>query len=610
MKTLENGRFSIKSGTNMRQGVFAPETGDRVEITVWCRDAAGCKLCIYCGKKLLYKIPMHSMEAKGAADLFSLCVEGEGLTDFLGRCEYAFEADKHVVNDPYMRATAGRNRFGQKNARLRGRFCFDRFDWSGEKRKNIPYEDMIIYQCHLRGYTRHSSSGVKHPGTFAGFGEKISYLKKLGVNTVLFLPVYDFNEQMSTHEKKINYWGYTGDACYFAPKASYASDPEQAGTEMKKMIKKLHKNGMNLLLDMHFEGKSPEFIVRCLRYYASEYHVDGFLVNTDVVNKTWIDEDPVLRRCKFLGNNWNGAATVQGHKMFARFNDEFLTVARRFLKSDEGQASDFFRLFTEDEEERGTVHYITQKNGFTLRDLVSYDVKHNEVNGERNSDGTEYNYSWNCGQEGNSRRKAVNAMRLQQMKNAFCMLLLGPATPMILAGDEFGRTQKGNNNAYCQDNVTTWIDWNLLEKNKDIFVFAKMLIEFRKNCLLYKRSGPLSGMDTLGVGAPGVSGHGTEPWVANFSYYSRAVGVLFCGTYYGGKSLYAAFNFHWDSHEFYLPASDGVQTWNVVVDTGPAEGVQAKQGLKKYVVSPRTIVVFESESVKETTDSGVSHRRH
>lgn len=596
MKTLENGRFSIKCGMNMREGVFASETGDNVEITVWCRDAAVCKLCLYCGKKLLYKIPMHSMEAKGAADLFSLRMEGDGLTDFLSRCEYAFEADKRVVNDPYMRATAGRSRFGRKNARLRGGFCFDRFDWGGEKRKSISYEDMIIYQCHLRGYTKHSSSKVKHPGTFAGFAEKISYLKKLGVNTVLFLPIYDFNEQMGENEKKINYWGYTGDACYFAPKASYAFNAEQAATELKEMIKKMHKNGMNLLLDMHFEGKSPEFIVRCLKYYASEYHVDGFLVNTDVVNKTWIDEDPVLRRCKFLGSNWNGAGMVQGQKKFAQFNDAFLTVARRFLKSDEGQASDFFRLFTEDEQERGIVHYITQKNGFTLRDMVSYDVKHNEANGERNLDGTEYNYSWNCGQEGNSRRKAVNAMRLQQMKNAFCMLLLGPATPMILAGDEFGRTQKGNNNAYCQDNATTWMDWNLLEKNKNIFSFTKMLIELRKKCPLYKRSGTLSGIDTLGAGAPGVSGHGIEPWVANFSYYSREVGVLFYGTYYGGKSLYIVFNFHWDPHEFYLPAVDGAKTWNVVVDTGLSEGSQAKRGLKKYVVSPRTIVVFEGET--------------
>lgn len=175
--------------------------------------------------------------------------------------------------------------------------------------------------------------------------------------------------------------------------------------EMKQMVKMLHQNGMNLFLDMHFVDRSPEFILRCLVYYVTEFHVDGFLVNSDVVSEEWLLADPFLRNCKFLSSHWKKVKRVGGERKFARFNDEYMTVARRYLKSDEGQVGDFYQCFRKDEEEIGRIHYITQKNGFTLRDLVSYDVKHNEPNGERNSDGTEFNYSWNCGQEGVSRKE-------------------------------------------------------------------------------------------------------------------------------------------------------------------------------------------------------------
>lgn len=594
MKTIENGRFNVQKGKSMREGVFASESLDKVEINIWCRDAKSCKLCLYQDKKPVCKVPMYSMEKEGAPDIFSLRLEGKGVVDYLKHCEYTFEADRRTVNDPYMRATAGREQFGKKG-KLRGRFYFEEFDWEGENRVSISYEDMILYQCHLRGYTRHSSSGVKHPGTYAGFAEKLDYIKKLGVNTILFLPMYDFNEIMNTGEKKVNYWGYTGDACYFAPKASYAVNGADAVRELKELVKKVHQNGMNLFFDMHFVDRSPEFMMRCLKYYVTEYHVDGFLVNTDVVAKKWIDEDPVLRQCKFLGNYWGNVTRVGGQKKFGNFNDQFLTVARRYLKSDEGQISEFFQAFKADDRDKGVIHYITQKNGFTLRDLVSYDVKHNEANGEKNTDGTEFNFSWNCGQEGTSRKKAVNQMRLRQTKNALCMLFLGLATPMLLAGDEFGRTQKGNNNAYCQDNALTWLDWKLLEKNREIFDFTRMLIGFRKEHPLYKRNEVLSGMDTKGLGAPGVSGHGSEPWEADFSYYSREIGFLFYGSYYGGKSLYIVFNFHWDAHQFYLPVVNRTKTWNVVLDTGIPQNQEKGKELRKYMVSPRSVVVFESE---------------
>lgn len=576
----------------MRQGVFLCEDRKRVTVTFWGQGAKQCKLCLYKKGKIWAKIPMFSMKEEGAEDLFCVELQGDCVIDALQEVAYCFEMDQVVQNDPYMKATSGRDVFGKKTT-LKGRFAFDSFDWSGENRQRISYQDMILYQCHLRGYTKHASSRVSAPGTYLGFCEKLDYLRDLGINSILFQPLYDFNERMEEDEKKINYWGYTTDACYFAPKASYAFNPAKAVVECKTMIKKIHQKGMNIFMDMHFGKQSPEFILRCLRYYAVEYHVDGFLVDSTQISPEWLQKDPVLSHCKFLGNYWE----IQGKaKNFARFNDEFLNVSRRFLKSDEGQVYDFYQAFKADSCQLGAIHYITQKNGFTLRDLVSYDVKHNESNGEKNQDGTEYNYSWNCGQEGVSRKKVVNAMRLQQTKNAFCMLLLGLATPMILGGDEFGRTQKGNNNAYCQDNATTWVDWSLFEKNQEIFDYVKQLLAFRKNHALYHRCSEMTGMDRKGLGAPDVSGHGREPWEMDTSYYSRELGVLYYGAYYEGKSLYMMFNFHWDAHDFYLPKVDEGE-WKIVFDTGKSR--QDKKRTSQYQISPRSIVIFELEAKKK-----------
>ncbi|MCR5796399.1 MAG: glycogen debranching protein [Eubacterium sp.] len=588
--------FKISESDMMREGIDLSEKFGYVQFAVWRRDAKRCNLCLYKDNKCIEKIKMFSGKSFGATDFFSVRLEASDIRGELEGVTYNFESDRVHFVDQYPRLISGRQKFGKKGKDIRGCFVFDDFNWSGERRKHIPFKEMIMYQCHLRGFTKHSSSGVKHPGTFLGFKEKISYLKELGVNTIVFLPIYDFNEIMTAEEakskeKKINFWGYTKDACYFAPKASYASNPEEAVTECKEMIKALHMNGFNVILDMHLADKTVEFITECLRFYAIEYHIDGFLVDTNIIKADLVENDPILRHCKFLGNYWNTSGGKASSEIFANYNDEFLTISRRFLKSDEGQVYDFFNEFKQKAGDVSIVHYITQKSGFTLRDLVSYDVKHNDANGEKNYDGTEYNYSWNCGQEGPSRKKVVKKMRFKQTKNAFSMLLLGLSTPMILAGDEFGRTQKGNNNAYCLDNTTTWIDWSGLEKNVETFEFVKKLIAFRKQCGVFYCD-ELTTLDSKGVGLPGISNHGREPWVTDFSYYSRELGVLFYGSYYEGKSIYILFNFHWDSHEFYLPEI-GKGDWKVLMSTEEKKGsISAK---KTYDVEPRSIVVFEHD---------------
>mgnify|MGYP002526898473 FL=1 len=362
-------QFEIKPAKGLTEGVTLSEEKTNVEVLFFCKEHKECRLLVYRDQQLLKKIKMFPRTEAGAPDLFGVRLCGEGIVDFLQGCEYVFEAEKQIFQDPYMKATRGRNRFGHKG-KLRGKFEFSEFDWSGEHRKPIAFEDMILYQCHLRGFTKHNSSGVKAPGTFSGFCEKLRYLEKLGINTVIFLPLYDFNERMEKQSGKINYWGYSGDACYFAPKASYAANPDDAANECKEMIKKMHKKGMNVFLDMHFDKCSPQFMIRCLRYYVTEYHVDGFLLNTAVVSEIWLHEDPILRQIKILGAGFLAPEKVAGKKTFAVFNEEYLTTARRYLKSDEGQVAGFYEAFCKDDATCGRVHYITQKNGFTLRDLV------------------------------------------------------------------------------------------------------------------------------------------------------------------------------------------------------------------------------------------------
>jgi glycogen operon protein len=524
---------------------------------------------------------------------------GDSLSQKLQQYQYTFLCDKKEFVDPYVKAVTGRGEFGHK-ANARGSFCFTNFDWSGEQHHKIEFKEMIMYQCHVRGLTKHTSSGVENPGTFSGVVEKIPYFKKLGINTLLFLPLYDFNEitEDVSGRKKCNYWGYTKDSFYFAPKQSYAGKGLSPVLEMKKMVYALHKNGLNLFMDMHFEGKTPDFILECLRYYVMEYHVDGFLLNQNIVCQALVENDPILRNVKLLGTSWD-SPKENGPARLAEFNDGFLVDARRLLKSDEGQVPGFYSRFKRQNQGVAIVNYITQKNGFTLRDMVSFDVKHNEPNGEKNIDGTDFNYSWNCGAEGSTRRKTVLARRIRQQKNAFAMLLLSLGTPMILAGDEFGNTQRGNNNAYCQDNTTTWLDWNLLDKNKELFEFVRKLLAFRRETPVY-HTGDLQGVDYMGYGAPDISCHGILPWVTNFVNYTRELGVLFYGSYFPegdkkqGKSLYIAFNLHWESHEFFLPAVDKNAKWKVIADTRQEEIEKNwNKDQTAYVVGPRSVVVFE-----------------
>ena len=489
--------------------------------------------------------------------------------------EYNYEMDGEIVVDPYVKALAGREKWGQARDvqmhEVRGKLDIKEYDWEGDAPLQLPYHSIIAYSLHVRGFTKHSSSKVKARGTFRGVIEKIPYLKELGINQIQCMPVYDFEENL----QYCNYWGY-GDAYCFAPKGAYAYSKD-AVNELKDMVKSCHREGIEVVLEMPFSGNVPkQMMEECLRYYMMEYHVDGFILNPSSAPMEGICADPILKKTKIMVHQTG-----------------FQTVMRRFLKSDEGMIPEVMYWLRHNSLGDRTYNYITNQNGFTLYDLVSYDGKHNEANGENNQDGPEYNYSWNCGVEGVTRKKAVLELRQQQIKNAFFLLLFAQGTPCILAGDEFENTQKGNNNVYCQDNPVGWLDWSKLEKKKELHDFVKKLIEIRKAYPVFWPEEEMRGIDQVSCGVPDVSYHGESAWRVPSEVSSRQLGVYYSGAAVGGDDCFVAYNMHWQEHPFALPALSSGKKWYKIASTseGVLEEPELLDNQRLVEVAERTIML-------------------
>jgi glycogen operon protein len=564
---------------------------------------------------------------------------------------HRFDASK-VLLDPYARVVGGRDVWGAEPDwgdvfPYRGRLAFDDFDWGGDRPLETPVEDLIIYEMHVRGFTRHPSSGVRFPGTFAGLREKIPYLRDLGVNCVELLPINEFDEfehsriSPVTGERLMNYWGYST-VGFFAPKAGYAATGKLSMQvdELKALVKELHRNGIEVILDVVFnhtaEGneKGPHIsfrgldnqtyymltpdgyyfnfsgtgntlncnnpvvrgmVVDCLRYWAAEYHIDGFRFDLASIlgrdpwgapmsNPPLLESlafDPVLAKCKLIAEAWDAGGLYQvgsfpGYGRWAEWNGKYRDCVRKFLKGDAGQVGEMASRLQGSPDlygsraARTSVNFVTCHDGFTLRDLVSYDHKHNEANGEGNRDGSDDNHSWNCGAEGPTDDPGVNRLRLRQIKNALAILLASHGVPMLLMGDEVGRTQKGNNNAYCQDNEISWFDWGLVEANAELFAFARRCIAFRKSCPLLRRHG------TGGDGPPGgaqITWHGVRAWHPEWAGWNRTLAFALTGGGGGGPDfVYAAMNMHWEPKVFELPPLPGGSPWRAAVNTARPAG--------------------------------------
>ncbi len=553
-------------------------------------DGSGVNFAVQvpAGKKcglLLYreggKEPEHSFdmsEDEGIGEVRFLRLEDIEAEKY----EYNYVIDGKVYVDPYVREIAGKKRFGRRYDenphQIRGRLVSAEYNWESDSRLHLPWHEVIAYSLHVRGFTKHSSSRVQHRGTYRGVIEKLPYLRELGINQIQCMPIYEFDECASA---RINYWGY-GPAYYFAPKEAYAAG-DSAVRELKDMVKACHREGIEVVLEMPFAGGIPaQTALECLRAYMLEYHIDGFVVNPYCVPWDMLTKDPLLKDIKLM-----------------RKDDTFQNIMRRFLKGDENMVNDVIRALRHNSAADGKCNYITTHTGFTLWDLVSYDSKHNEANGENNTDGPDYNYSWNCGAEGPSRKKTVMELRKSQVKNAFLLLLSAQGTPCLLAGDEFYNSQKGNNNVYCQDNEIGWVDWSRLKTDDSLFQYVKSVIAFRNAHPCLHRPEELMGFDRTACGVPDVSYHGENAWQIKAEVSSRQLGVLYSGADAGGVECFFAYNMHWLPHVFALPSPGKDKKWRLLTDAGnrmPGTLPELRDQ-KKIEVAQRSIAVLVS--VKE-----------
>lgn len=572
-----------------------------------------------------------------------------------------------VLYDPESRALSGGEVWGVRQPGVKRLSCLvdPTFDWDYDQPISRPLSSSIIYELHVRSFTKHSSSGVKHPGTFRGLIEKIPYLKELGITAVELMPVNEFDEceldraNPLTGERLFNLWGYSS-LSFYALKSAYASDPRlsQPVREFKEMVRALHKAGIEVILDIVFnhtgEGdhRGPvlslkgidnsvyyivdkesgyyhnysgcgntlncnhpvvrQMIIDCLRYWVTEMHVDGFrfdlasilgrgqkgevLANPPLLEV--IAHDPVLADTKIIAEAWDAAGLYQVGSFpawgrWAEWNGKFRDDVRRWVKGDEGMVSAFAsRLLGSPDLYHGSgrlpyhsINFITSHDGFTLHDLVSYNGKHNLANGENNADGTNENFSWNCGVEGETNDPRILALRKRQMKNFLTILFFAQGVPMLLAGDPFARTQQGNNNAYCQDNEISWIDWGLKQKNADLFRFTKLMIKFRhENSLVRQECFECFQLHW----------HGVRLGEPDWGQQSHCIGMhLFdaSGAVTGFRDLYFFSNAHWQPHEIEIPQLAG-RRWVRIVDTAlNTPNDISEPGAEPFLKNPKTYAV-------------------
>ena len=677
-------------GFRIRPGFFdingATALSDGVCFTIHSQGATSCELLLY---EPYAKEPFAILKYPDnyrIGNVFSMIVFDLDVEDF----QYAFRLDgpydkkkgllfdKHKpLLDPYAKAVVGQSEWGQKpDAFLgyRGRVVKNNFDWGITKPSIIPMEDLIIYEMHVRGFTKDASSGVAHPGTFHGIMEKIPYLKELGINAVELMPIFEFDE-MRDHRvidgrELLDYWGYNT-VSFFAPNTSYASDREynHVGTELKQLIKTLKENGIEVILDVVFnhtaEGNEDgpffsfkgidnnvyymltpdgnyynfsgcgntvncnhpvvqQMIVECLRYWVTTYRVDGFRFDLASIlgrneDGTPMDKppllqtlafDPILGDVKLIAEAWDAGGLYQvgnfpSWKRWSEWNGKYRDDLRDFLKGGYWKApeaalrisgsSDLYNPF-----ERGTnasITFITCHDGFSLYDLYSYNHKHNEANGWNNTDGSDDNRSWNCGAEGDTKDPLILKLRYRMIKNAFAVLICSRGTPMFLSGDEFCDTRFGNNNPYCQDNLTSWLDWKLLDTHRDIFEFCKYMIHFRRNHPAIRKS-----IAQSHCGFPPISQHGATPWDDNFTQDSKIVCTMFAG--HDEKQdlediVYLAVNPYWESILIHLPKLPEPLQWHLAVDTSLSdtggctfEKEQMSHVGNDYLIGARTVVVL------------------
>lgn len=681
--------FKIRPGFFRMYGACVASNG--VSFTINSHGATRCTLLLFKpqASKPYARIPFPDSYRIG--DTYSMLVFDIKPDEF----EYAFSFDgpyepakgllfneENVLLDPYSRAVTGQRKWGEKpeggkDFEYRARVVKSSFDWGNIKQLEQPFEDLVIYETHVRGYTKDKSSGVSAPGTFAGLKDKIPYLKDLGINAVELMPIFEFDEMESARVvdgvQLYNYWGYNT-VSFFAPNTSYAFNEEHnhEGDELKSLIKALKENGIEVILDVVFnhtaEGNemgpcfsfkgidnnvyymlTPDahyynfsgcgnvmncnhpvvcsFIIDCLRHWAIEYRVDGFrfdlasILGRDqngapMANPPILESlafDPVLGKMKLIAEAWDAGGLYQvgsfpSWNRWAEWNGRYRDDMRSFLKGDDGMAGNAITRITgsrdlyspESRGHKASVNFMTCHDGFTLYDLYSYNEKHNEKNGWNNTDGDNNGHSWNCGAEGETDDPNVNGLRRRLIKNAFAALLCSRGPAMFFAGDEFCNTQFGNNNAYCQDNIISWLDWSRLEEFKEIHDFVRHMIQFRKeHPILRKMTKPSS------CQFPEISAHNGTPFNASTDYKTKLIGIMYAGRNEEDTEddiVFYCMNAYWEPLVMQLPVLPNGKHWHVDTNTNAeyfdGEDFTAKTellGVNTIRVPARTTIILVAE---------------
>ena len=539
-KLLEN--IKVYRGNPLLMGVTV--IGDEVNFAITAKYGSNCQVVLYeKGKdEEVARIPFENAQVIG--NVYAMSVSGLDYSKYY----YNFSVDGEIVTDEYAKALSGKKNWGKACDNLKGIIINDDYDWQQDAPLNIPFDETILYRMHVRGFTKHATSKVKHKGTYLGIVEKIPYLKELGINMIELMPAYEFNEikkenatsmkgQFAIESPVLNYWGYT-DGYAFAPKASFAwtNTPGGEVEEFKYLVRELHKNGIEISMEFFFpQGTNPKLILDCLHYWVMEYHIDGIHANCEEAVMRMVETDNHLCTTKIFTYSFSNNTDFYGRKSeirnIANFNDDFMVCARRFIKGDEDMLNTMAYKIKANPPGVAVVNYVANHNTFTLYDTVSYDRKYNEANGENNRDGAVYNYSWNCGAEGDTRKRKIMDLRKRQIKNALCLVFLSQGVPMLYAGDEMCNSQKGNNNPYCLDNEISWTNWNTNAMAKEILEFTKNIIAFRKKHKVLHLSQETRQMDYKSYGLPDMSYHGSKAWYADFSHFNRHFSVMYCGKY-------------------------------------------------------------------------------
>lgn len=623
-------RIQAASGNTTYPGV--KKTKEGYEFTLELSRGKEAALLLYQKKnREIQTIEIPFPEESRRGNLVSLLIKGLSK----GEICYNYRIDGEIYQDTCARALKNVPPFGVsmeigEEPKMCGVIQKKDFSWTDRDFVPKPFSESVLYKLQVRSFTMHRSSGVRKKGTFQGIEQKIPYFQELGVTGILLMPAYEYQEIVKSKTRqgkypqaeeerreektKINVWGYTGEAFYYVPKAGF-SGTQNPVQEFCHMVNALHEAGLECLMEFYFDHTmEPAKMLDIVRYWKLKYHVDGFRIIGNVCQELFL-KDPLLAETKLLFGFLDGERIYGNkepdYKNGAEYNEGFYYGMRHMLKGDENTAEEFLFRSRRSPRQYGVINYMADQDGMTMMDMVSYEERHNEENGENNQDGKEYNCTWNCGAEGPTRRKEITRLRLQQLKNAFGLLLFSQGTPMIFQGDEWGQTQKGNNNAWCQDNELTWINWNQRKTREELFTFVKQAIAFRKKEKILHLEQELKGTDYRALGYPDVSCHTSQAWFVSKDPGLRHLGMMYCKDYCDrpGEFLFFAWNFHWMSHEIALPGAPEEICWTVKARTDEEnqggfleEGVLVQE--KSIQVPPRTLIILTGKQDETLWGSG------